>query len=291
MAAVSIGAAALSLSLGGIAFAAPSKIGVAAAVQNEVQGILDGKNASLTAGADVYQNQVIQTGEKAMAQLLFLDQTSLSIGPNAHIKLDSFIFDPNRSEGEVVLEASRGAFRFITGAQDPNNYSIKTPVATIGVRGTIIDFLLIDGSLVLILDEGRAFITMADGTVIELDSPGDYIIVKADGSVIGPNSWEGSIDTVIAAASFPLYGFHFAEIPWDPDSDSTDDFNNLTDELSTHFITQIFYEEGEGEGEGSPAPIIIYSTGFGGSGGHPNNGCGNGGGDGVPGGSNKGDSC
>lgn len=253
MATLGAGAMLFALGLGGAASASTPQIGVAAAIKNDVRSEINGQTEVTRVGANVYQNQLIETGEKSTAQLLFLDQTSLSIGPNAAVKLDRFVYDPDRTQGDVVLEASRGAFRFISGSQDPASYTVKTPVATIGVRGTVIDFILIAGDLVLILDEGSAFITLEDGTVVELKTPGDYIVVKGDGTVIGPNTWEGAIDTVISAASFPLYGFHFAETPWEPDGGSDIDYADLTEELASRSIVSIMDDipdEGEGEGEG-----------------------------------------
>ena len=54
----------------------------------------------------------------------------------SEVRLDRFVYNPDRSTGQVTVEASRGVFRFVTGSQDPKSYAIKTPIATIGVRGT-----------------------------------------------------------------------------------------------------------------------------------------------------------
>jgi hypothetical protein len=56
--------------------------------------------------------------------------------PVTEIRLDSFVYDPNAKSGNVVVNAAEGAFRFITGLQASLNYSIRTPFATRGVRGT-----------------------------------------------------------------------------------------------------------------------------------------------------------
>src|SRR5262245_22200947 len=51
------------------------------------------------------------------------------------VRLDRFIYDPNRGTGEVILNATRGSFRFSTGAQGSKSYQVKTPYGTLGVRG------------------------------------------------------------------------------------------------------------------------------------------------------------
>jgi FecR protein len=251
-------ALAIVLALSGGAQAASSDhIGVAAAVRDAVQGTVGGATAPLGTGTSVYQNEVISTGDQSMAQLLFLDQTSLSIGPKSEVKLDRFVYDPDRKQGDVVLEASRGAFRFITGAQDPKSYTLKTPVATIGVRGTILDYGLENGRLVIRLVEGNAIITLDDGKTITLDDPGDAIVILTDGTVIGPAPWNGEIDSAIRGTSFPLYGSQLAGIPDDTTNAlSTDDLSRLTDELATHNISSITSPVSAGPPAlpGSPGP-------------------------------------
>jgi hypothetical protein len=116
---------------------ADSKIGVAAAAKNQVQGILGGSSRPLSAGSELFSNETVRTGEASQAQLLFLDQTNLSVGARSEVKLDRFVYNPDRKTGNVVIETSRGAFRFVSGSQNPRSYTIKTPFATIGVRGTI----------------------------------------------------------------------------------------------------------------------------------------------------------
>jgi len=57
----------------------------------------------------------------------------LAVAPVTEIRLDSFVYDPNAKSGNVVVNAAEGAFRFITGLQASQNYSIRTPFATLGV--------------------------------------------------------------------------------------------------------------------------------------------------------------
>ena len=70
------------------------------------------------------------------AGLRFHDQSNLDIGPNSSVKLNKFIYDPNRSGGKAVIDATKGSFRFTTGAQGGRaTHQIKTPYCTLGIRG------------------------------------------------------------------------------------------------------------------------------------------------------------
>lgn len=190
------------------------KIGVAAAVVNHVQGISGGTSRSLAVGSDVFAHEHIVTSDASTAQLLFLDKTSVSIGPHADLVLDSFVYNPNRGAGRVVINAAQGAFRFITGAQNPRDYTIKTPVATIGIRGTMLDGLVTGNAqtgytLTLILVECCATLTLPAGQQLNLTIPGTAYIVTSNGGVTGPIQWDGTIVNAGGGLQFPLFGWYF----------------------------------------------------------------------------------
>jgi hypothetical protein len=68
---------------------------------------------------------------------LFLDQTTLSLAPNTTIVLDRFVFDPDRGTGEIGLQLTEGALRFIGGTLSRQQDAvIRTPTSTIGIRGS-----------------------------------------------------------------------------------------------------------------------------------------------------------
>src|SRR5262249_20892793 len=82
-------------------------------------------------------DRVITTGDGS-AYIHFIDDTVLTVGANSEVVLDKFVFDGNKARN-AVIQISRGTLRFVTGSSDHSAYQIKTPVATIGVRGTTID--------------------------------------------------------------------------------------------------------------------------------------------------------
>jgi len=191
---------AAALALSAPAFA--DKIGVASSITNDVQGIVGGAPAPLAVGSALFANQRVRTGDASAAQLLFLDETSVSVGPKSEITLDRFVFNPSRGAGNVVLSAGKGAFRFVTGSQNPTHYSIKTPVATIGVRGTIVDVSTMTRNgvttTVVTLIEGNVLITTFNGQTLNLDRPGASYVVKSNGSVQGPIAGNGTITAFLS---------------------------------------------------------------------------------------------
>jgi hypothetical protein len=116
-------------------FAQDPKIGNAVATKNKVEGVVGSARHDIVKGTDVFSNEVVRTGDASVADLKFIDETTLSVGPISEIRLDKFVYDPTGSSGTVVIEATRGAFRFVTGKQDQKVYQIKTPYGTLGIRG------------------------------------------------------------------------------------------------------------------------------------------------------------
>ena len=139
-----LGATALSL------FGAPFAIGEAAAkvgVTSATDGDPLGKPPQeaervLRIGIDVQANELITTNANDRAHLVFLDGSSLTVGPNAQLTIDKFVFDPSTKTGELAINASKGVLRLVGGKISKGQpITITTPSSTIGIRGgiTIVD--------------------------------------------------------------------------------------------------------------------------------------------------------
>jgi hypothetical protein len=92
----------------------------------------------LHVGVDVKANELITTGSADRAQLVFLDGTALSVGPEAQLVIDNFVYDSDRKLGELTLSATRGVFRFVGGnISKMKAVTITTPSSAIAIRGGI----------------------------------------------------------------------------------------------------------------------------------------------------------
>jgi hypothetical protein len=130
----------LSLAGAGIA-AAPQVVGINAAVLNDVR--IRSAGTPQPRPAVVRQRVAladqIQTGQRSQLQVLLLDKSVFTVGANAQLMIDRFVYDP-ASGKSFAASVAKGAFRFMSGRSDRGgNASVNTPVATIGIRGTIFD--------------------------------------------------------------------------------------------------------------------------------------------------------
>ncbi|PLX33083.1 MAG: hypothetical protein C0605_16935 [Hyphomicrobiales bacterium] len=203
--------AALALCLPATQLAAKTApIGGARVVVNEVTGKIGGKSVTLRRGDGVFENELISTGDKAQAQFQFIDKTLLTLGEKSDIRLDAYVYNPRRKSGRIVINSLKGAFRFVSGSARKAAYQVKTPLATIGVRGTVIDgFMSSDGQFsVFILQRGK-MIVCADGACRPVNKAGFYVVVRADGSITKPRQWTGRVPGITFTSAFPAPGGRF----------------------------------------------------------------------------------
>jgi hypothetical protein len=178
---------------------AQTKIGVASAVTNQVNI----GSRQLATGNNVHANERVRTGDTGAAQLLFIDETSLNIGPKSDVTLDRYVYNPSRGVGSVAMSTTRGALRFVSGSMNPVSYTIKTPSAIIGVRGTVLDIYSTSKFTLMIVAQG---VGVANNKQVPA---GWAILIGADGSVQGPFQYDATIINIAGPMSFPLFGNAF----------------------------------------------------------------------------------
>ena len=137
---------------------AQQSIGSTAVVQNQVSRKLAGASGPLAVGDSVYRNEVVKTGVDSTAKLVFLDSTNLAVGPTSRIVLDRFVYAGDPSAEKVAVGLAKGVFRFTTGNLDKKAYTITTPTAAIGVRGTVLDIGIRSAETRVTLVEGLALV-------------------------------------------------------------------------------------------------------------------------------------
>jgi hypothetical protein len=161
---------------------AQTRVGEAAVIKNEVVRVAGASIAQINVGDGLLRDEVVRTGADSAARLVMLDSTNLSLGPSATIKLDRTVISDERSYREIAIKLTSGAFRFVTGNSEKAAYRITTPLATIGVRGTILDILSQRGRTTVVLQEGASSVCTLSGQCIQLTQPGDTAIITSTGS-------------------------------------------------------------------------------------------------------------
>ena len=199
---------------------AADTVGINAAIRNKVvmRAAADPAPRAAILKARVSLGDQVQTANASMLQILLLDRSNFTVGSNARVTIDRFVYDPQRSASAVGASVAKGAFRFISGRSVknmPGKTAITTPVASIGVRGTMLEgavgpdavriaglepgaaggkvdpqtatLVVLRGPAATTTEPGGAIDVTANGETIALDTPGMALFVPGpDQKPIGP---------------------------------------------------------------------------------------------------------
>ena len=85
----------------------------------------------------VYRGDIIQTDPDGNLGVGFTDGSSFSVSANARMELNDFVYDPHGHSNSSLMSLTKGTFTFIAGnVASAGNMNVKTPVGTMGIRGT-----------------------------------------------------------------------------------------------------------------------------------------------------------
>ncbi|MEJ0012761.1 MAG: FecR domain-containing protein [Bauldia sp.] len=147
-------------------------IGSITRVAGAAVGVVDGARQTLAAGNPVYLGEAIATGADGRLAVTLADGTALTVGENANLTVDTFVYNP--AGANSLHAAVAGAFRFVFGHLNEGavrTASVTTPAATIGVRGTDFWGGPIDGGNGFLLIDGAIDVTV-NGTSVAIDNAG-----------------------------------------------------------------------------------------------------------------------
>jgi|JI10StandDraft_1071094.scaffolds.fasta_scaffold188684_2 hypothetical protein len=183
---------------------AANPVGTVHAVSVYAYGTVPGAaRTALFQNDSVFSGQLVETVEKGGMSILFNDGTEFRLGSAASMTLDKFVYSAKEKKGVLAINMVSGMFRFTTGKINKEGVQLKTPVATIGIRGT-------DFGVAVEKDSGNTIIQVFTGAVAvgtksnsapELVKAGEYITVTAQGTSIHPAPYFFAIPTVGPSAN------------------------------------------------------------------------------------------
>ncbi len=136
----------------------------------------------------VYGVDKITTGEKSKAQFSMSDGGLIALKENSELNIANYEFNSTTQQGSASIELIKGGLRSISGVIKKNGgaYSVKTPVGSIGIRGTHFELQLIDGDMYVAVWDGAIDLTLEDQSVVSLGSnePFSFAQVTSLGRVI-----------------------------------------------------------------------------------------------------------
>lgn len=128
----------LLLALSPLAVSAESMAGKTMLAVGKVEANNDNKIRKLKRRAPVYSQEIVTTGGKARAQIRMSDGGLIALKANSTLAIADYQYSEETGQGSVVMELVKGGLRSVTGniKAKSGDYQLKTPVGSIGIRGT-----------------------------------------------------------------------------------------------------------------------------------------------------------
>jgi len=163
---------------------AAEQVGNAKHVVNTVTDAGPVGRRNLAAEDPVYRNDAISAAAASHGELLLHDGSHVIVGENSTVSLDNFVISGSSFSAGTV-KVTKGAFRFISGNSGKEAISIRTPLASIGVRGTVVDVYVEPhtGVTRTILISGRITACSSPGRCLTVHRSCDIIEVGRNGQV------------------------------------------------------------------------------------------------------------
>jgi hypothetical protein len=155
-------------------------VGSLVEVRQNVYGIPpEGGEAVKRQGDAVAFQETLETREDSGALVRFIDDSKLTLGAKSKVLIDAFVFDPEQAKGNALIQISVGTLRFVTGERPTGGVVIKTPTATLTLRGTDV--------VVHVHPDGTTDTTVQDGKVEAHNTVTNQVtnLVPGDGATLG----------------------------------------------------------------------------------------------------------
>jgi len=218
-------------------FAAAQDIGKVIAYTPGATVLRDGKTEALALHAGIRVSDLIRTDASGRVRILFNDDSSVSLGPDTSVDMSAYADTGNKPA--FALGVSQGLVRTVTGKivdRNPGGFKITTPVATVGIRGTI-SSTEVDEEKTIVAVESTTLEVVVNGVKV---FPGKKMIVTSKdawqesitpkdrrrwGQLLALKGGKGSA----AAAPEPGGDDGQSTTAWKADSFSTDTFKDCID--------------------------------------------------------------
>ena len=174
-------AASLAACLSHGALASPVTVGAVDKVQEQALATQAGATRDLPVAGPVFFRDRMRTGAGARLEAKLDDGTVLTLGEKGKLTVDEFVYRPGEEGNKLALTVATGTFLFVGGKiEGPTggNVSIKTPIGTLGVRGTTVWGGPIDGGFGVLVLKGEVWVKTKHGMVDLKEGAGTMIFGK-----------------------------------------------------------------------------------------------------------------
>ncbi len=161
----------------------------------------------------------VSTRTKSRLQIMLLDQTAITMGENASLVIDEFVYDPDNAGSALSASVTQGAFRLVTGGvarNNPEGTKVKLPSAVLTIRGTTTEGNCDSTGCIVVLsgtgDQNSAgkkpsqILIESDKGSKVLKRTGFFVLISPDGTITEPERLDEEAAGRLAGLFDPLVG-------------------------------------------------------------------------------------
>ena len=123
----------------------------------------------------IFIKDTLDTGKRGRIQVLFNDQTIVSLGRGTVMKISEYVWGRSKAKNKMKTEVKEGVFRVMGGLltkTSPENFITETPSGNIGIRGSMYAGK-VEGTTLSVMFEGGKGIFVKNATgIVEISRPG-----------------------------------------------------------------------------------------------------------------------
>jgi hypothetical protein len=162
--------------VGSVRAAAQEPAAMVVAIRGEAAAITPaGVSRKLAIKDPIFQKEIIKTGGRSRLQIMFNDNTIISLGSSSELKVVEHDWNAANQEGRLTTEVKEGAFRVMGGIiskKSPEKLQTRTPAATIGIRGSMYSGSVRGGELSVVFEGGRGISLQNSTGLVLISRPG-----------------------------------------------------------------------------------------------------------------------
>ncbi len=167
-----------------------ANVGKIVSLKGEANITRDNKTFQVKRDTLLKEKDLLITKNNSKVQILFKDETIISIGKNSTFKINDYLFE-DKDNVKAEFSMIKGVFRTITGKIGkiaPQNFKLKTKSASIGIRGTQIITQITDGKERIFCTEGQIEVTQISTNLKIIVNKGEFIAMeRANGNSLQKN--------------------------------------------------------------------------------------------------------
>ncbi|OOY40325.1 FecR family protein [Solemya velum gill symbiont] len=227
---IKLSALLVSCIFSGISVADAEKAGITLLAKGNVTATAGQDIRKLKRRSAIHESEVLETGNESRAQFRMQDGAVIALQENSSLSLLEYQYKQPGSDDSVIMKLTKGGLRTISGAvgkDDPKDYRLETPLATIGIKGTVYEAELAGDNLFVAFWKGRGKVTapgcdasLGDGhpfRIVRVSAAGECELLEFDGGR-SPFSAGHSMDPTTGPDDDPLNLDSFGPTSGDPDS-------------------------------------------------------------------------